>query len=413
MKIKHIISLFSAVSILALGGCDNEVEDIFGESADARLGKKVQECQQTLTSSTFGWRLAYEPNPSLCARFFMKFGQENVEMKSDFTPQTSNSSYTFNYGQGPVLNFETYGLLHILADPDKSPTGTGSGGDFEFIIMDVKADSVFLKGKKNQNRLVLVKAAEGDEEFYFENGKRLKEALTKTSSSPYFTSITYPDGTGCVLTPVKNNRYLKLFIPKEGAIEQKIVSYDFDGRGFSLDEEVKIENKTIRFFDWDNDAAIFKTREGGGVIGLSHTTPSPLGKTVEKYSGKTLSIKAYSPLINVMVTKLKTTFPDLEIDLALNVNGASYWNFVTAHADGVNNHYNIASIEKLRDDQMRLIDATTFSGPSTAKLGRNPNFKNLMTQLNAEGGFTVYEQDESTYLINRTDSRYWIELKQK
>ena len=143
MKLRYL-TYIALPLMMIMSGCENKVEDLFGEPADTRLGRTVKECHDVLTGSQYGWRFAYEPNANYCARFFMKFTEDKVEMASDFNANNSISSYTFDYGQGPVLNFNTYGLLHYLADPGVAPTGTGYGGDFEFIVMDVKADTIFL-----------------------------------------------------------------------------------------------------------------------------------------------------------------------------------------------------------------------------------------------------------------------------
>lgn len=414
MKFKNILIIPLLGAILALPACDNEVEDVFELKTDARLKKTVNDCRTVLTSSTHGWRLAYEPNPNYCARFFMKFSEGSVFMKSDFSATSSNSSYAFDFSQGPVLKFDTYGLIHYLSDPSVPPTGTGYGGDFEFIVMQVKADSVFLKGKKNQDRVVLCKAGEGDEDNYFLNSTRLKSFLAKNSSTPFFCSVVFPDETGAVFAAGKNNRYMNFFVPTSSGVELKNVSYDFDGKGFSLDQEIAVAGKLLRFFEWDNENQRFGTQSGGGILQLNHTTPLPLDKTVEKYSGSTLVVNSYSPLLTTIYDKLKASVPIENVELVWDVNSAKYWNFVINNGgDSPDNIFDIATIEKLRDDQVLFTDAQTSAGSSVARLKRNTFFKQLLPQMNSVSGFTVFENENLVYLINREDSRYWIAFTKK
>ncbi len=413
MRLKNIAAFLMLAALPVLQSCENEVEDVFGKSAHERLTQAVEECHSTLLASQYGWKFAYEPNEKFCGRLFMKFTDNRVQIATDYLATVSSSSYGFDFSQGPVLKFDTYGNLHYLADPSLSPQGTGYGGDFEFIIMKVTADTVFLKGKKNQDIVAFCKAGPGDEENYFENGKRLKKFLLKDKESAFFNSIIFKDGTGIVFSAGKNNRYLNFYVPTAAGIKVETVSYDFDAKGFGLDKELTVGGKTVRFFDWyENDEAksSFRTRSGDGEILFTHTTPVPLGNTVDKYGGKVLKNFSVSSSLNVILDKLKASIANLQdIRLVWNVEGKSYWNYMVTSSTGEpDNKFEIASFTKLREDQVLITQGDGSEGGAAARLKRNPNFKQLMEKLNAPDGFTVFELGNMVYFINRTNSTEWF-----
>lgn len=64
--------------------------------------------------------------------------------------------------KAPVLSFDTYSILHDLADPSEYPLGTGKGGEFEFIVCRVTEDTIYVRGRKSGNDFKLSRAAEGE-----------------------------------------------------------------------------------------------------------------------------------------------------------------------------------------------------------------------------------------------------------
>ena len=143
--IKYITCL--GVSILLLSACSREVELAFEQPAAERIAAVINTCDSTLKASENGWRVDYTTPSGYKAIFVMRFSSgDSVTMYMDTNDSIAGSRYSFNYSQGPVLSFDTYSLLHSLADPQYNQKGLGYGADFEFIVNSVSSDSIVFKG---------------------------------------------------------------------------------------------------------------------------------------------------------------------------------------------------------------------------------------------------------------------------
>lgn len=134
--------------------CENEVDDVFAQSASERMKTFLKQCDDILQTAPNGWRLDYQPaNAVSYVSFIMKFtGKDRVYMWSNYEDE-STTTYNLNSGEGPMLSFDTYSVIHTYADPSTTPLGEGYKGDFEFIIMELTQDSLVCKGRKNQDRV--------------------------------------------------------------------------------------------------------------------------------------------------------------------------------------------------------------------------------------------------------------------
>lgn len=130
----------------------------------------IEEAEKVLTSNQNGWEMVYtvpvnENNKYAIKQSFviqMLFGNnKTVTTWTDFAEEPTESSYRFSLNKGPVLSFDTYGNLHILADPaitskldaDKS---YGHYGEFEFEILSVSPEKILLRGVKYGEKIELL-----------------------------------------------------------------------------------------------------------------------------------------------------------------------------------------------------------------------------------------------------------------
>ena len=168
MKKSIIYLLFASVFFLS---CESNDDSVFEESADARLNAALVSYEKQLVEAPYGWNAVIYPGGGGSYGFYFKFDDKNrVTMFSDFSDESAakskESSYRLKAVQTPVLIFDTYSYLHVLADPDREvnggETGLGLSSDFEFSIFpdSVKTESITLVGRKNKSRLVLTKATQ-------------------------------------------------------------------------------------------------------------------------------------------------------------------------------------------------------------------------------------------------------------
>lgn len=214
MKQLHIFSLLF-VSALAFTACVNEEDDLFSESAAARLAAAESRYTEILTASPGGWTMEYYPTNDtlgfkakgyLMLADFEKDGTVRVGMWNAFSGnwyKEDTSLWDIITDNGPVLSFNTYNqCLHAFSDPHDLPasiqgvssddkedvTGLGAEGDYEFVLTDVKANSdiITVKGKKRGSYVRMVKIPEGTNfETYF--------LALKTFEALYFPSDAIND----------------------------------------------------------------------------------------------------------------------------------------------------------------------------------------------------------------------------
>ena len=110
-----------------LGSCKNEVDDVFDQDATSRIEAAHHGVRQYVAE--FGVRLAFRfirrPSSAM-VNFVMRFKDGRVTMENA-EGETSESTYKIANAEGPVLSFDTYSILHDLADPSEYPLGDRQG----------------------------------------------------------------------------------------------------------------------------------------------------------------------------------------------------------------------------------------------------------------------------------------------
>lgn len=189
---KKIYILFALLAI-GITGCEVDDDSVFDLSSTARMERTIAECDAMLKTPANGWRMVYVPNPEKHGGFnvLMKFEDGGrVKMLTDFLDEESNTTYSFNASQGPVLSFDTYSCLHYLADPGNAPRGQGWEGEFEFVVQNVTADSIVFVGKKHGHKAVFVPAVAADWTDLIPAARYNLQQLAPQSNAPFFRSLT-------------------------------------------------------------------------------------------------------------------------------------------------------------------------------------------------------------------------------
>lgn len=189
---------FAFLLFLTLGCSKPEVDLIFGETPEERMGKMQKELKEQLTNAEYGWVGWNETVRAGAYGFYMHFdNKDRVDMIADINATSSTeikeSSYRLRQITGPVLAFETYNYLHLLNDPNPDvlggTRGEGLGSDIEFNVLRYTPDSVYLAGRKYTTLMILVKASQ-EEQQQFLNGE-YAESIAETKQ--FFTDnpVTY------------------------------------------------------------------------------------------------------------------------------------------------------------------------------------------------------------------------------
>ena len=163
---KIINSILIGAAVLGLSSCSlHDDTELFGEPAAERLEKAVAADKALLESASNGWELHLWTGKEYSAggyTYFMKFANDKVTVSSDIAPATmkTTSSYDVISDQGPVLTVNTFNeIFHYLAQPSMDDDD-GEQQDYEFVIMRTTNDSIYLRGKKWGNHMVMTRVAE-------------------------------------------------------------------------------------------------------------------------------------------------------------------------------------------------------------------------------------------------------------
>ena len=208
-KIFSLALLCSAA--LSFTACVNEEDDLFSKTAAERLNEASSLYSKRLTASPNGWAVQLYPTKQDEAPYgngylLMFRFHENKTVDASMLNSLSNDLYqtdtsTWNVitDNGPVLSFDTYNtVIHTFSDPEDVPstgtqdnkvdeTGTGIGGDYEFVIVDAPEDASYmmLKGKKRGTYNLMTPVEDGvDYESYLYGVREFqKELFSSTLAS--------------------------------------------------------------------------------------------------------------------------------------------------------------------------------------------------------------------------------------
>ncbi|MCI0920450.1 DUF4302 domain-containing protein [Sphingobacterium rhinopitheci] len=157
------ILIIAIVSLQLFYGC-NKFQDFPDTSVDERINERMELYAEYLTDAPFGWKAYLLTKSGLQKNFTFRFNNVNrvFTILEDDVTEMDESSYRLKYLQRPTLIFDTYSLLHLLADPDDGVYGgvvaEGMRSDFEFHFLEATADRIELKGIYNESKLILIKA---------------------------------------------------------------------------------------------------------------------------------------------------------------------------------------------------------------------------------------------------------------
>jgi len=173
-----------------------EIEQLFDASPDERMTARTREVKQALLAAPNGWKGALATNLGGAYAFYIDFKEDNtVDMLADISEASAEhlkkSTYRVKWAMEASLLFDTYNYITLPQDPGiKIPGGTSGNGlqsDVEFEYLRATPDSVFLRGRRYKNSLVMARMS-AEEQNSFLNSYKTIIADAKNLISP----IKYP-----------------------------------------------------------------------------------------------------------------------------------------------------------------------------------------------------------------------------
>lgn len=433
---KHILKVALPVTALALltGSCKNEIEDVFDLNATQRIEKMMAECDQKLQDSDFGWRFDYTPSNGSTVNYVMKFKDGYVSMENA-EGATSTSTYKIVNAEGPVLSFDTYSILHDLADPSQAPQGTGKGGEFEFIISKVGEDTLYLKGRKSGSMFKMARAPQGEIQHI-----RLQSNLDVDAGKDisFFHALCG-----------SNNSQVGIFLGAEGKSLEVLSSDEnfqnipvsFSENGFTFSTPVQVGGQSISKMIWDNNKQVFTTEDGQITLNEVATSPFNVGQTVQKLlSTPYLTMQGASASATLQLVEFAKDFPEWKrMEFFMNTQGQVETLKYKVNTDNqvteisreqetqtlnsmsciVSNEYGLAEWgnftikrnEPIDADQVIFVEGIRNGTPANT-LNRNIFFKKIKGIFFDSEGVSVVYRNGMYYIVSASDSKMWLILKE-
>lgn len=275
---KNIInSILIGTAVLGLSACSlHDDTELFGEPAAERLEKNVAADKTLLESAANGWELHMWTGKDYSGggyTYFMKFANDKVTVSSDIAPANmkTTSSYDVISDQGPVLTVNTYNeVFHYLAEPSMDDDD-GEQQDYEFVIMRTTNDSIYLRGKKWGNHMVMTRVAESTSwEDEINKIQQMDEGLMRT-----FSLVEGNDTLGGV--SLGDDRILT-YTNKSG---YKKIPYYVSTKGITLAKPLEVNGKALQELNYDADDMSLNP-DGATAQGVKLSVKLP--KNYMKYS---------------------------------------------------------------------------------------------------------------------------------
>ena len=275
---KNIInSILIGTAVLGLSACSlHDDTELFGEPAAERLEKNVAADKTLLESAANGWELHLWTGKDYSGggyTYFMKFANDKVTVSSYIAPANmkTTSSYDVISDQGPVLTVNTYNeVFHYLAEPSMDDDD-GEQQDYEFVIMRTTNDSIYLRGKKWGNHMVMTRVAESTSwEDEINKIQQMDEGLMRT-----FSLVEGNDTLGGV--SLGDDRILT-YTDKSG---YKKIPYYVSTKGITLAKPLEVNGKALQELNYDADDMSLNP-DGATAQGVKLSVKLP--KNYMKYS---------------------------------------------------------------------------------------------------------------------------------
>lgn len=262
MNTKILTILFLA---LAFTSCKKNSDLLVdGKTPEMRSQESLKTYGEALTSAKNGWEAFLFTEGGGGYGFYMDFNdQDRVKMLAEIDAGTATdlmeSTYRLKAVMGPSLLFDTYGYMHLLADPNENVIGGTSGvgfkSDFEFEFYGLRGDTIQLSGKKRRSDLFLVKLNAEQQDYYLKGG--FKSLVSDMATYFAANKNLYINGNQDV-AKVQFSVNMALNVKKafftwveEGVVKTAEAPFAFKMNGMVFNKPLVFKNIAIKTIAWD------------------------------------------------------------------------------------------------------------------------------------------------------------------
>lgn len=425
----------SICALLSFTSCSDD-ENNFDKKSYKRIDELFTDCDKTLKSSEYGWKMQYYPDLDRRGGYNFLFRFEDngqVIMAADFRNEEQKSSYKYYGGQGAILSFDSYSFLHILADPSYAPVGLGGRGDYELVIQKITPDTVYCVGRKWRQPMVFVKARQDDWAGMDKIKANEKMLVPVGEDTPFFRNIKVSGKGIATFLYDYSNRFVEYYYnDNKGNVQSGRMSVIFSKEGFQLREPIQVDGVTLKNFVYDENTQGFTFGEHG-TLTIEHTSTvvfkDAWDSFYERQGGNLYQLSR--DFMNVF-EEARALVPDfVAFQLYWNISGMRLFSFVMVdvesekqetrwfHAVTKNveeledgcvvftpnknaaGYYNVVSNSDAFEDECKeLFYSDTEASVSLRKI--------LDIYYDPEGFTVIPTAEGNYYLISKARSNYWM-----
>lgn len=288
---KKYISL--CLALLSFTACQYKEDPVFEQKPTERTLSVLGKYKQVLEGDNGYWLLTYYPEeyregfwvypyyPTIFPstndypkyhralggyNFVLKFSEGKVTASSEVktTNDEDTSRYTYSLAEFPILSFNTYGeVLHHFSHVT-SNFPNAKGGEVDFIIEKEQDGGFTLKGKRNENIMILTKLTT-DRETFLNKIRENRDVLKNKGLSPIQVG-----GVEVKLDLFPSVRQLAFIYDEGRKYEQR--AFILTEKGIKLYEPVTINGYTLSEF-YLNDAKTALATPDGSISSDFVTSP--------------------------------------------------------------------------------------------------------------------------------------------
>ncbi|MBR1485351.1 MAG: DUF4302 domain-containing protein [Prevotella sp.] len=448
------ISLIFATT-MGFMACSGEEEDIFDASAAERLNAASALYSARLTAQPNGWAMQYyptyddeDPNGAgylLLCRFNKDYsvdvsGYNWPRWEQNYDSNQGSTSWNCVYDQqyrsdtsfwevitdnGPVLSFNSYNrVMHYFSDPDYHETGTGFGGDYEFIITDAPEDASYmvLKGKKRGTYNLLTPVEEGvayeeyladvrafQSKMFSENAPTgailvMGDSVYNMEDGGYGLPSIYLRGTD----KVTNESFYPFLITKRG--EEYYIRFR---------DEITLANNTVQEFVYSKEKDIFTAVDNdqcfimGDSIGSFFENSLYEKRRIWEWNENSDASESFAQLYTMVKDDFLSILKFTLTGMYLRVNN-DVLTFRLQYRSGKNTQnvdYNFTS--SVDNDKLTLTFVDDYSKVSTNAREKVASLQRLIDLLSGEwtlkGGETQFNLN-TLKLVQQNDADMWFTI---
>lgn len=378
---KHTITLGVLAAMLVIPAsvsCVKDQDSVFDKSASERLTETLASAQKVLQQPANGWLMRYYPHPDQSYggyTFFVKFTETEVTAWGEIADpdESYTSMYKMTRDDGPVLSFDMDNyLLHYFATPSGTSMNNRYGenglyqgyqGDFEFIIIEAKPETVILKGKRSGCRIVMT-PAESTPEEYLTQLKQAKEDNFKVFDLIYVSAFETPINGTLYRMELDRDQHQAVFFEK-GSLDKKYAAFMYTLDGIRLYEPTDVNGVEIDEMKWNAESKVLET----GSLSWNYKMP-------EGWVSYDQFLGDYDLIYNDN-KDWWTNADTVSVSLVKNVDQESFW------LKGVNANYDVKVDYNLSDGNLVIM------GQIVGKYGSNDvYFAAMYASKSSSGGAT-------------------------